>query len=63
MEHDVLFTRDSWMRFIDRSYHTPAALPGNDRFLEELTLSFPGLHGTTALFLILRPTLSVPSCI
>ena len=48
MQHDVLFERDSWMRFNDRSYRTLPPHPGNNRISGELTLSLPGLHGATA---------------
>ena len=48
MKHDVLFGRDTWMRFNDRSYRTLAPRPGDNRIFGELTLSLPGLHGATA---------------
>ena len=41
-------SRDSWMRFNDRSYRTLAPRPEDNRILGELTLSLPGLHGATA---------------
>ena len=37
------------MRFDDRSYRKLAPRPDSDRVLGELTLSFPGLHGDTAV--------------
>ena len=36
------------MRFNDRPHRTLAPRPGNNRVLGEVTLSLPGLHGTTA---------------
>ena len=44
----MLLGRDSWMRFNDRSYHTPPPRPCNNRVLREITPSLPRLHGATA---------------
>lgn len=48
IHHDVLLGRDSWMRFIDRSYRTLASKRPGDRVFGELTLAHHKQSGAEA---------------
>ena len=48
MQHVVLLSRDSWMRFSERSYRALPSRPSDNLMLGDLTLSYHNLGGAVA---------------